>query len=134
MLREPSVKPSSPESVEAFLESLNHPLKAEVAALRQVLLEADPSIREGIKWNVPSFRTEEYFATLHLRRPDRLGVILHLGAKKRDLPALTIPDPHSLLKWLAPDRAEVGFHGLAEIEAKRPAFSEIIRHWIAYVE
>lgn len=130
---EPSVKPSSRESVEAF-EPLSHPLKAEAAALRQVLLEADPSIREGIKWKVPSFRTAEYFASLHLRRPDRIALILHLGAKKRDPPALTIPDPHSLLKWLAPDRAEVGFHSLAEIEAKRPAFSEIIRHWIAYVE
>jgi len=61
---------SAPENVEAFLASLDHPFKPEILALRQVILGADPSIAEGIKWNAPSFRTSEYFATMHLRAKD----------------------------------------------------------------
>jgi hypothetical protein len=48
---------------------------------RQIILDADASIAEGIKWNAPSFYTSEYFATIQLRAKDGVQVILHLGAK-----------------------------------------------------
>ena len=50
------------DDVAAFLAALVHPRKAEILALRKVLLDADAGIAEGIKWNAPSFRTVEYFA------------------------------------------------------------------------
>lgn len=92
--------PSAPESVEAFLASLDHPFKQEILAVRQIILGADPSIAEGIKWNAPSFRTSEYFATFHLRAKEGVQVILHLGAKTRDSSAsgVVIADPESLLE------------------------------------
>jgi hypothetical protein len=94
---------SAPEDVETFLASLEHPFKQEIVALRQLILGADPGITEGIKWNAPSFRTSEYFATFQLRAKDGVQLILHLGAKKRDTAAtgIEISDPASLLEWLA---------------------------------
>ena len=71
--------PREPEGVEAFLAALDHPFKQEVLALRQIILGADPGIAEGIKWNAPSFRTSEWFATFQLRARDCVQVILHLG-------------------------------------------------------
>ena len=124
---------SAPEDVETFLAALDHPFKPEILALRQIILEADPSIAEGIKWNAPSFRTWEYFATMSLRARDGMQVILHLGAKVRDIPGLTIADPESLLKWLAKDRASVAFRDLGDIDAKRAAFTHVIRQWITHV-
>jgi hypothetical protein len=62
------------DTVDAFLESLQHPLKPAVLLLRQIFQQADPSINESIKWNVPSFSTSEYFATMHLRNQNRIGV------------------------------------------------------------
>ena len=136
----PSKKPakrsaSAPESVETFLASLEHPRKQEILALRQIILGADPSIAEGIKWNVPSFRTSEYFATMHLRAIDSVQVILHLGAKVREhaRAGLVIADPEVLLEWLAPDRAAAKFRDLNDINARRAAFTDIIRQWIAHV-
>jgi hypothetical protein len=72
---------SAPENVETFLASLDHPFKQEILALRQIFLGADPSIAEGIKWNAPSFRTSEYFATFHLRAKDgvQVGIRGHGG-------------------------------------------------------
>ena len=110
-------------------------MKPVVLALRQIILDADPSIAEGIKWNVPSFRTSEYFATFHLRALDSVQIILHLGAKLRDtaVTGITIADTESLLHWLANDRAAVKFRDMQDVLAKKTAFSNLIRQWIAYV-
>jgi hypothetical protein len=124
-----------PASVEAFLAALEHPFKQEILALRQIILGADPSIAEGIKWNAPSFRTTEYFATFQLRAKGGVQIILHLGAKARDssLPGLVIADPESLLEWLAKDRASVKFRDQRDIDARRSAFRDVIRRWIGHV-
>ena len=126
---------STSESVDAFLTALDHPFKPEILALRQIILGADPGISEGIKWNAPSFRTSQDFATMHLRAKDGVQVILHLGAKIRDtsISGVAIADPESLLDWLAKDRASVKFCDLKDVEAKRSAFLNVIRQWIKYV-
>lgn len=122
-----------PEDVDAFIASLGHPREREIRALREIILGADPRIAEGIKWNAPSFRTSEWFATFHLRAKDGVQLILHLGAKRRDGADVAIADPHSLLRWLGADRASVTFRDLDDIEAKRSAFADVIRQWIAHV-
>jgi len=124
---------SAPETVETFLAALDHPRKPEIIVLRQIMLSADPSIGEGIKWNAPSFHTSEYFATFHLRAKEGVQLILHLGAKVRADASVTIADPESLLVWLAKDRATVQFGDKNDIQAKRAAFLDIIRQWIRFV-
>lgn len=125
----------APADVETFFATLDHPHAAELRLLRQIILAADPSIAEGIKWNVPSFRTTEYFATLHLRAKRGVGVIMHFGAKKRDdLSArAAIADEGAVLEWLAEDRAVATFLDLKDVEARRAAFTEILRQWIKHV-
>lgn len=117
------------------MSKLDHPFKAEVAAIRTAILSADPSISEGIKWNAPSYRTTEYFATTNLREKVGIGIILHLGAKVRET-ALTIApiaDPEGLMKWLAKDRAMVVFKDMKDFVAKRVAFEGVVRQWITHV-
>ena len=129
----PSERSRAPQSVDAFIEALEHPFHAEIRALRALLLACDPAIGEEVKWNAPSFRTREHFATMQLRSRDGLLLILHLGARKRALPAGAIADPHGLLTWLGPDRASVRFASGADLAAKREALRAIVRQWIAYV-
>jgi hypothetical protein len=131
--KSPKRSASTPENVETFLGSLDHPFKPEILALRQIILGADPGIAEGIKWKAPSFRTSEYFATFHLRAKEGIQVILHLGAKTRDTAGFVIADPETLLEWLAKDRALTTFRDLNDVDAKRAAFVNIIRQWIKYV-
>ena len=122
-------------AVEAFLAALDHPHAAGIRALRALVLAADPSIAEGIKWNAPSFRTHEYFATTHLRAKLGFGLILHLGAKAR-VPAeggLELEDPTGLLTWLAQDRAVIHFDDAADLGAKADALAAVIRAWIRHV-
>ncbi len=122
-------------TVDAFLAALDHPYKTEILMLRQIILAADPNIREEIKWNAPSFRTTEAFATFHLRAKTGLQLVLHLGAKVRETAAtgIAVADPAGLLTWLAKDRAVVTFTSLDEVHANQTAFTELIRAWVVHV-
>ncbi|MEK8035091.1 DUF1801 domain-containing protein [Ideonella sp. DXS29W] len=117
------------------MAELVHPHKPEIEALRKLMLEVEPSVQEGVKWNAPSFRTSEYFATTHLRAKSGLSVVLHLGAKVRQLPAggVTIEDPAKLLKWLSKDRAMVEFATAEEFNNSKAAFRAVLRQWVKYV-
>jgi hypothetical protein len=125
---------SGSAAVDAFLDALDHPHRDAVVLLRDVILSASPSIADDIQWNAPSYRTSEFFATTNLRQKGGVAIVLHFGAKKRDIkPRSAIPDPAGLLKWLADDRAIVVFADVADVEAKRAAFAGLIREWIAHV-
>ena len=125
--------PETSGAVDQFMTSLDHPHKAAIEALRQIICRAHSSIAEGVKWNAPSFRTTEYFATTHLRAADGIGLILHLGAKAREDPTLEIADPERLLAWLGRDRAMASFSGVDDVSSRAPALQAIVRQWIKYV-
>ncbi|WP_437708133.1 DUF1801 domain-containing protein [Sorangium sp. So ce448] len=122
-------------AVVAFLRELEHPRKEAIVALRQIILGVSPAIREEIKWNAPSFRTTEHFATFNLRAKDRVRLILHLGAKVKDTGAkgLEIADPAGLLEWLAKDRCLVTFSDTEDVQAKRAALESVLRAWLRWI-
>ncbi len=117
------------------MKTLRHPAEKEIQALRAVILQVHPSIREGVKWNAPSFRTSEYFATTNLRTKVGVGVVLHFGAKVRRVAAnrSSIKDPQKLLTWVAKDRATAAFADMNDLVAKKKAFQSVLRQWITYV-
>mgnify|MGYP004499027109 CR=1 FL=1 len=131
----PARSAAAPDEVDAFVAALEHPRKAEILALRRIILDADARIGEGIKWNAPSYRTSDWFATTHLRAKDGVHVIMHFGAKKRAdfAPRTMIDDPESILEWLADDRAVAKFRDMADIRAKQSAYTALIRQWIELV-
>lgn len=133
--RKPARKVADAE-VEEFLKRLDHPLKREIISVRQLILNVDPSISEGIKWNAPSFRTTEYFATVNLRSTDTLQLILHLGAKARkDIKSQpSIDDPEDLLRWLAKDRCMATIGAKKVFTANCKAIANIVRQWIRLVK
>jgi hypothetical protein len=123
---------SGTAAVEAFLDSLDHPRKAEILALRRTVLEASSDIGEGIKWNAPSFHTHEFFATFHLRPRDCVQLIFHRGAKVKDGDVSgEVPDPLGLTERLGTDRCTAKFRDMADVKAKQQALSEFVREWIA---
>lgn len=125
----------STSAVDEFMRTLEHPFKQEIEAIRRAMLGVDSTIAEGIKWNAPGFRTSDYFATTNLREKKGIGIILHLGAKVRNLPlgGIVIADPAKLLKWLAKDRAMMAFENLQDFNARKAAFERIVLQWIVHV-
>lgn len=120
--------------VNAFMAKLSHPLKADIGAVRKIILGANQAIGEEVKWNAPGFRTTESFATVNLRSVDKLQFIFHLGAKvRKDLPGLEIPAPTGMVKWLAKDRCLVTVGTGKELDANKTALQALVRAWIRYV-
>ena len=121
--------------VDAFMAKLKHPLKAEIETARRIILGASPKIGEAIKWNAPSFRTHEFFATFHLRTLDRVQLVFHLGAKVRSHATadIVLADPSGLVKWLAKDRCLVTLGAGRDIDRHKAALEMIVREWIKRV-
>jgi hypothetical protein len=123
---------SGANDVDAFLANLEHPLKAEIEAVRALILGADARVREGVKWNAPSFYITEHFATFKLRPTNTIQVVFHTGAKvKADAGPLTIDDPSGLLTWAAKDRCVATLSDMDDIKAKKAAFVRLVKQWIA---
>lgn len=121
-------------AVDAFLAGLDHPLKAEIEAVRALFLGLGPEVGEGIKWKAPTFRTRDDFATVNLRSANKLQVILHLGAKVRpELEKPVIDDPARLLRWLGKDRCMATLGAGETFRANLPAFEAVLRQWIGHV-
>jgi hypothetical protein len=119
-------------TVTAFLSTLAHRRKADIERLRALILAADPTLGEQIKWNAPSFgRNGADRITFRLQPGDKVDLIFHRGAKVKDNAGFAFDDPAGLLKWLAPDRAIVVFADREAIEASADALGDLVRRWIA---
>lgn len=121
------------EAVDEFMAALEHPHKDAVEVLRKVITGANKSIAEGIKWNAPSWRTTEYFATTHMRAKAGIGLILHLGAKVKVGAMPEIDDPEGLLQWLGKDRAMVTFADAAAVKSGSSALRAVVKQWLRFV-
>lgn len=121
-------------AVNALLDAHDHPLRKEIDQLRNIILDADRSIKEGVKWNTASFRTEDWFATLNgPKQVKEPMLILHAGAKTKGIVLKDrIPDPEGLVKWLSNDRGQITFKGAADIKAKEKTLRAIVRAWIQH--
>jgi hypothetical protein len=119
-------------NLDDFMRELDHPLKKDIETVRQIILNVDPGIGEAIKWNAPSFRTTDFFATVNLRSMECVQLIFHTGAKVKATAAtgISIADPAGLLKWLAKDRCLVTLGAGKDIQARRAAFEAVVREWI----
>ena len=125
---------ASRRDVEARLTALAHPLAEAVAELRSAVAAARPDAVESWKWNAPSWALDDHFATLALRRPDEVLLILHAGARPRsDLGAIRVADPAGLLRAAAPDRSIAAFPSADAVRAARPALEAVVREWAAQV-
>jgi hypothetical protein len=124
------------DAVNEFMEKLEHPLKSEMEAVRTVILSANEKITEGIKWKVPSFYFNGYFATFNPRAREFVQVIFHQGAKVKDNgpEGLKIDDDGGLLNWLAKDRCSAKFYNMEDIASKKAALQSVVNQWIRFMD
>jgi uncharacterized protein YdhG (YjbR/CyaY superfamily) len=123
----PGRKKGSPvsrtEKVDEFLANLNHPLKAEVEAIRSIITGVDKNIAEEVKWNAPSFNYKgEYLVTFNLRETKRIHLVFHNPR---------IPEVKSaLLEGDYKDRRMMYFADMSEIRAKKAELEKILKRLI----
>ena len=121
------------EAVNQYMEKLDHPLKAEIERVRELILGSDSQITEHIKWNAPSFcyQGEDRVTFRLFPAVDSIQLIFHRGAKVKASTDFAFQDESGLLKWLAQDRATLLFHDSNEIEDKSTLFKNLVSRWMA---
>jgi hypothetical protein len=118
---------------QAFLSKFHDERKSLVEAVLEAILEACPDLSETIKWNAPTFCYEgKDRMTIMLHKKDRVGLILHTGAKpKEDKKAPHLyQDDTGLLEWNSNIRATITFCAVADFSSKRNLFKKAVKRWV----
>jgi hypothetical protein len=117
--------------VDSFIKQLDHPYKAGINRLRAAIKSLDSSIVEEVKWNAPSFKIEDHFATFKLYPPKNIQIVLHTGEKpKTPLRTFMLDDPHQLLKWPAIDRSVLTLQSSEQAEQLEAIVTKMVKQWI----
>ncbi len=122
-----------PKTHPEFLAQFEDERKPLVEAILNAIHEACPTLTETIKWNAPSFCDDgKDRMTLMLHKQDRVGLILHTGARpKEDKKAPPIyQDDTGLLEWNSNIRATIPFLDLSDFMSKRSLFKKAMQRWI----
>ncbi len=70
--------PNQTEQVDEFMEKLDHPFRAEVQMVREIIKNVNRNITEQIKWKAPTFSYEgEYLVTFNLWEKGRIHLVFH---------------------------------------------------------
>ena len=66
------------EQVNDFMDQLDHPFKAEVEMIREIIKTVNKDVVEQIKWNAPSFSYNgETLVTFNLWEKKRIHLVFH---------------------------------------------------------
>ncbi|HEU0292981.1 MAG TPA: DUF1801 domain-containing protein [Anaerolineales bacterium] len=113
------------EQVNGFMDKLEHPLKAEVNMLRQIIKNVNKDITEQVKWNAPSFSYKgQYLVTFNLRPMDHIHLVFHnpMISKVQS----------KLLEGEYKDRRMAYFTGTKDIQAKRSTLEKALKDLIKF--
>jgi len=112
-------------AVESYMREIDHPFRAEMAAVRAIILEVSDKISERIKWNAPSFFYKEDLGAFNPRATEYAHLILLFpGGEGMD-------DKSGLLEGNHKDRREAKFHSLDDVKAKKRALEKLVKNWVA---
>ena len=129
--KEVSKKKASPVSrtdkVDEFMAALDHPLKAEVQILRDIIKGTNKEITEEIKWKAPSFSYKgEYLVTFNLRDTSRVHLVFHNPL---------IPQVKSkILEGDYKDRRMAYFADMQDVKVKRVLLEKALKDLIKLIE
>ncbi|MDO8368244.1 MAG: DUF1801 domain-containing protein [Saprospiraceae bacterium] len=121
-------KQSEFEQVKQYMDTLEHPMKGEMEALRMIIREANPQISERIKWNAPSYYYKEDIVTFGppARKMDEILLVFHHPS--------VVKITSGILKGNYKDRRLATFKNMAEVEANRQELGRILHEIIQDIE
>ena len=111
--------------VDDYMRALEHPFKAEIEAVRSIIVNANSRISERIKWNAPSFFCGLDMAAFN---PRAKGFVQIVFIYPKGAPANT---RDGLLQGDWKDRREARFYDLKDVKAKKPALEKVVNDWVA---
>lgn len=123
------------KTVAEFLADQNEEKRAQVNALREIILDSAPSLSENIKWNAPNyvFNKEDRITFNVMNKEGAVKLILHMGASKKEDKKATpvLNDESKLIAWNSNIRGTLTFTNLADIKNNQEQLGNIVKRWLA---
>jgi uncharacterized protein YdeI (YjbR/CyaY-like superfamily) len=113
---------SNTRKVDDFMSKLEHPLKAEMDAVRSALVNASSKIEEDIKWGGPSFFYKEDLATFNPRIKNYVALIFHKGE------LLNINS--NFLEKATKGKVYAKFYSMDQVIANKELIEKMVHAWI----
>jgi uncharacterized protein YdhG (YjbR/CyaY superfamily) len=111
------------DKVDEFLRELNHPLPAEIEAVRSIIKGVNKDIAEEVKWKAPSFNYKgEYLVTFNLWETKRIHLVFH-NPKISKVKS-------SILEGDYETRRMAYFADMKDIKAKKPLLEKALKDLI----
>ena len=122
-MKKPKLTKDKAEQVQEFMDQLDHPFKAEVQILREIIKNTDSGITEQSKWNAPSFSYKgESLVTFNLWEKKRVHLVFHNPMISRVR--------SELLEGEYEDRRMAYFADKSDIELKSKALEKALKDLI----
>ena len=113
----------STKKVDEFMENLDHPFKAEVQIVRDIIKNVNKDITEEIKWKAPSFSYNgEYLVTFNLWEKEHVYLVFHNPEISKV--------KSKLLEGDYDHRRMAHFSDKDDIKTKKPALEKILKDLI----
>ena len=111
------------KKVDEFMENLDHPLKAEVQTVRDIIKNVNKDIAEEIKWKAPSFSYKgEYLVTFNLWEREHIHLVFHNPEISKV--------KSKLLEGDYDHRRMAHFSDKDDIKTKKPALEKVLKDLI----
>lgn len=114
------------KEVDQYLANFDHPLKAEIEAVREIILSASDKITESIKWSAPSYAYKDNLCTFNPRAKKFVNLTFHKGA--------LINDTTGLLEGDQKEARVARFANMEEVHAKRNALGHVVGQWVKLMD
>jgi hypothetical protein len=114
------------KKVTDFITQLDNPLKNEINAVREIILNASNKITEDIKWGAPSFAYKDNMATFNPRAKKFVNLTFHKGA--------LINDKTGLLEGDKKEARVARFNNMEEVHGKKGALETVVKNWIEFMD
>jgi len=112
--------------VNEFMDKLDHPFKAEVQAVREIILSVNKNITEEIKWAAPSFSYKGYIVTFNLWAKQHVHLIFHNSE--------VVNIKNEILEGNYPTRRMVYFADMKAVKAKKAALVKVVKELVKLID
>ncbi|MCE6989400.1 DUF1801 domain-containing protein [Dyadobacter sp. CY323] len=109
-----------------FMSKLEHPLKAEMEAVREIIINANSKMEEDVKWGGPSYFYKEDFATFNPRIKNYVALIFHKGQ------LLNIES--DFLEEATKGKVYAKFYSMEQVTANKELLEKMVNAWIDLME
>jgi uncharacterized protein YdeI (YjbR/CyaY-like superfamily) len=114
------------KKVDEFISQLEHPLKAELEAVRSIIVNANPKIEEDVKWGGPSFLYREDMATFNPRIKNYVALIFHKGE------LLNIKS--DFLEQATKGKVYAKFYSMDQVTANKELIEKMVNAWVELMD